>query len=223
MRWSLSGAGALEPATPPARLSRVRRLELARRSAMDRAGNRRAGPDQSASRTVLMGSVARTYERGDHDHTTGATHRPLSSGWAARYRRAPDRCGGRGRCRASGWGTSARSMQESASVAAPAAFSASAPGLRLPPSGVTRRQDGERAGERLGGAPSGRGAAYNPVTHRWRRLGSAPAAVLPDNAAWTWTGHQVFIFGGPSLPDEAATHRAGLYAIDTTLAAIAGP
>jgi hypothetical protein len=70
---------------------------------------------------------------------------------------------------------------------------------------------GGSAGGRLGGAPNDTSAAYNPATHRWRRLASAPAAVLPDNAAWTWTGHQVFIFGGPTLPNETATNLAGLY------------
>ncbi len=70
---------------------------------------------------------------------------------------------------------------------------------------------GGSAGGPLGGAPNDSSAAYNPTTYRWRRLASAPAALLLDNAAWTWTGHRVFIFGGPSLPNETATDLAGLY------------
>jgi len=70
---------------------------------------------------------------------------------------------------------------------------------------------GGSAGGPLGGAPNDASAAYSPATRRWRRLASAPAAVLPDNAGWTWTGHQVFIFGGPTLPNETATNLAGLY------------
>ena len=70
---------------------------------------------------------------------------------------------------------------------------------------------GGSSGGRLGGAPSDSSAAYNLATRRWRRLASAPSALLPDNAASTWTGHQAFIFGGPSLPTETATNLAGLY------------
>lgn len=70
---------------------------------------------------------------------------------------------------------------------------------------------GGTAGGRLGGAPSDRGAAYNPGRDRWRRVASAPAAVLPAGAASVWTGHQVFVFGGPTLPSETSTDVGGLY------------
>lgn len=70
---------------------------------------------------------------------------------------------------------------------------------------------GGTAGGPSGGAPSDSGAAYNPHDRRWRRVASAPPAILPDGAASVWTGHQVFVFGGPSLPSERATNVAGLY------------
>jgi hypothetical protein len=35
--------------------------------------------------------------------------------------------------------------------------------------------------------------------------------VLPAGAASVWTGREVFIFGGPTLPNETATDVAGLY------------
>lgn len=70
---------------------------------------------------------------------------------------------------------------------------------------------GGTTGGRLGGAPSDNGAAYNPAQRRWRRVANAPAAVLPAGAASVWTGHQVFIFGGPTLPNETTTNVAGVY------------
>jgi hypothetical protein len=70
---------------------------------------------------------------------------------------------------------------------------------------------GGTAGGHLGGAPSDGGATYNPGDHRWRRLANARTAVLPASAASVWTGRQVFIVGGPTLPREAATDVAGLY------------
>ena len=70
---------------------------------------------------------------------------------------------------------------------------------------------GGTAGGRLGGAPSDSGAAYDPTRHRWRRVANAPAAVLPAGAASVWTGREVFIFGGPTLPNETSTNVAGLY------------
>lgn len=72
-------------------------------------------------------------------------------------------------------------------------------------------QLGGSASGRLGAAPRDSSAAYDPATGRWRRLARSPAALLADNAAWTWTGHQVFIFGGPTPPHKAATGRGGLY------------
>lgn len=70
---------------------------------------------------------------------------------------------------------------------------------------------GGSAGGRLDGAPSDSGAAYDPRTRRWRRIASAPAAVLPADAASVWTGRRVFVFGGPTLPGERASDVAGLY------------
>jgi hypothetical protein len=70
---------------------------------------------------------------------------------------------------------------------------------------------GGTAGGRLGGAPRDSGAAYDPARSRWFRVAPAPAAVLPADAASVWTGHQVFIYGGPTLPTQAATNVAGLY------------
>jgi len=70
---------------------------------------------------------------------------------------------------------------------------------------------GGSAGGPLGGAPADSGAAYDPAQHRWRRIANAPAAALPAGAASVWTGHEVFIFGGPTLPNETATNVAGLY------------
>ncbi len=61
------------------------------------------------------------------------------------------------------------------------------------------------------GAPKDSGAAYDPSRGRWRRVASAPAAVLPAGAASVWTGREVFLFGGPTLIGEAATDVAGLY------------
>jgi hypothetical protein len=94
-------------------------------------------------------------------------------------------------------------------------FAGSPLGTRYGPVAVWDGRDllelGGTAGGRLGGAPSDSGAAYNPIEHRWRRVASAPAAVLPANAASVWTGHQVFIFGGPTLPNETSTNVAGLY------------
>lgn len=70
---------------------------------------------------------------------------------------------------------------------------------------------GGTAAGRLGGAPADNGAAYDPVRKRWRRVASAPAVVMPAGAAAVWTGRQVFVFGGPTLPNERATDVAGLY------------
>ncbi|MDQ2897832.1 MAG: hypothetical protein M3Y09_19730, partial [Actinomycetota bacterium] len=70
---------------------------------------------------------------------------------------------------------------------------------------------GGTAGGRLGGAPNDTGAAYDPSRHRWRRVTSAPATVLPANAASVWTGREVFVYGAPTLPNETSTNVAGLY------------
>ena len=70
---------------------------------------------------------------------------------------------------------------------------------------------GGSAGGPWGGAPVDSGAAYDPMRHRWRRVTSAPAAVLPPGAASVWTGRQVFIFGGPTLRNETSGNMAGLY------------
>jgi hypothetical protein len=64
---------------------------------------------------------------------------------------------------------------------------------------------------RRGGAPRDRSAAYTPADHRWRRVASAPPAVLPADAASVWTGREVFVFGGPTLSTESPTDMAGLY------------
>jgi hypothetical protein len=70
---------------------------------------------------------------------------------------------------------------------------------------------GSIAGGGLGGPASHGAAAYDPATRRWRRLASAPAAVMPAGAAAVWTGRQVFVFGRPALPGERDTKVAGLY------------
>ncbi len=67
---------------------------------------------------------------------------------------------------------------------------------------------GGTAGGHVGGSPSDGAAAYDPTDHRWLRLPDAPRAVLAADAASVWTGRQVFIFGGPTVPNEASTDVA---------------
>ncbi|MGO9789902.1 MAG: hypothetical protein ACLP8S_10540 [Solirubrobacteraceae bacterium] len=64
-----------------------------------------------------------------------------------------------------------------------------------------------------GGAPQDTGAAYDPADARWRRVASVPTVVEPINAASVWTGHQVFVFGGPPSSHELGLGCcvAGLY------------
>jgi hypothetical protein len=63
------------------------------------------------------------------------------------------------------------------------------------------------------GAPQDSGAAYNPALKRWRRLASVPAVVQPVYAASVWTGHELFVFGGPPSSHQALISCcvAGLY------------
>jgi hypothetical protein len=63
------------------------------------------------------------------------------------------------------------------------------------------------------GAPQDSGAAYDPALRRWRRVASVPAVVELANAASVWTGHQVFVFGGPPNSHQAGISCcvAGLY------------
>ncbi len=64
-----------------------------------------------------------------------------------------------------------------------------------------------------GGAPQDTGAAYDPAHARWRRVASMPEVVQQANAASVWTGHQVFVFGGPTSSHELGPGCcvAGLY------------
>ncbi len=67
--------------------------------------------------------------------------------------------------------------------------------------------------------PAGDGAAYDPVTNRWRRL--APSPLSPRlEARLVWTGRQVVVAGGQTT---APTSRSGHDSSGMWIAEIAGP
>ncbi len=57
------------------------------------------------------------------------------------------------------------------------------------------------------------GAAYDPSRLTWQPIARDPANLPPANAASVWTGHDLFVFGGPTGSHELAAGCcvAGLY------------
>lgn len=61
------------------------------------------------------------------------------------------------------------------------------------------------------GLPSGPvavGLAYDPATNRWRDIASSPLSVR-EQTAWTWTGHELVVWGGITFTSGRATVADG--------------
>jgi hypothetical protein len=101
---------------------------------------------------------------------------------------------------------------------------------RLPPSPLSPRSGmvaawtgtevllwgGERSAASTGTTPLGDGAAYDPVSNRWRRLPPAPLEGLVDPVS-TWTGSELVVIGGyRSGRDAAVQHSRRGAAYDPT-------